>query len=166
MTTPTPQALLAAATSQIGTKEGPDNATKYGKWFGLDNVSWCAIFVSWCFGQVGGTKLLPMQYRTGFCGCPGAVKSFRERKAFIAPTKAQPGDVAFFDFNDDTIPDHTGIVESVNLKARTITCIEGNTSSGSKGSQANGDGVYRRTRPFSDILGVGKISWPALTSAL
>ena len=34
-----------------------------------------------------------------------------------------------------------------------MTAIEGNTSSGTAGSQANGDGVYRRKRKLSLVLG-------------
>jgi len=35
-----------------------------------------------------------------------------------------------------------------------LQVIEGNTSSGSKGSQSNGDGVYLRKRPYSLVMGV------------
>ena len=49
-----------------------------------------------------------------------------------------PGDIILYTFS------HTGIVESV--QGSTVTAIEGNTSAGSSGSQANGGGVFRRTR--------------------
>ncbi len=45
-------------------------------------------------------------------------------------------------------PGHTGIVEAVHSDG-TVTCIEGNTSPGSGGSQRDGGGVARRRRAKS-----------------
>ena len=42
------EGIIKAAESQVGYKEGRNNSNKYGKWFGWNNVSWCAIFVCWC----------------------------------------------------------------------------------------------------------------------
>lgn len=47
--------------------------------------------------------------------------------------------------------DHCGICESVS--GQYVTAIEGNTSNGNTGSQSNGDGVYRRKRKLSLVLG-------------
>lgn len=45
---------------------------------------------------------------------------------------------------------HCGAVFSVNVNTKhSITSGEGNTSPGEKGSQQNGQGMYRRTRPLS-----------------
>lgn len=69
------------------------------------------------------------------------------------------GDLAFFDFPDSTTRiQHVGVVES--FTDTTVTCIEGNTSPGSTGSQDNGGGVYRRTRPRTHVVGFGR---PAYT---
>ena len=57
-----------------------------------------------------------------------------------------------YDFpNTKVKTDHTGICESVS--GQYVTAIEGNTSSGASGSQANGDGVYRRKRNLSLVVG-------------
>ena len=35
---------------------GSNNYTKYGKWFGMNGVFWCAIFISWIFNKAFGKK--------------------------------------------------------------------------------------------------------------
>ena len=50
--------LIAIARKEIGYKEGANNDTKYGKAFGMNNVSWCCIFVWWCFQQAGLQDLI------------------------------------------------------------------------------------------------------------
>ena len=42
-----------------------------------------------------------------------------------------------------------------------MTAIEGNTSSGTAGSQANGDGVYRKKRAKSLVLGAYRPKYEA-----
>ena len=57
-----------------------------------------------------------------------------------------------FDWNDDGIADHIGLVVSPPESGSAFHTVEGNTSSGSAGSQSNGDGVYQRTRYVSDVI--------------
>ncbi|MPN28254.1 hypothetical protein SDC9_175695 [bioreactor metagenome] len=45
--------IVNVAQREIGYKEGYNKWTKYGEWYGLQNVSWCAMFVSWCANQAG-----------------------------------------------------------------------------------------------------------------
>ena len=67
-------------------------------------------------------------------------------------TGYRPGDVLIYDFPGTAYKtDHTGICESVS--GQYVTAIEGNTSNGNTGSQLNGDGVYRRKRKLSLVLG-------------
>ncbi len=44
---------LAEALKHVGKKERPANSnrTEFGRWFGVDGVPWCAIFVSYCFNE-------------------------------------------------------------------------------------------------------------------
>lgn len=46
---------LAIAVTQIGVHEEPwgSNRQKYGAWYGMNGVPWCAIFISYCFDQAG-----------------------------------------------------------------------------------------------------------------
>ena len=39
------------AKSKVGTIETPVNIQEFGKWYGMNGVPWCAIFVSWCFAK-------------------------------------------------------------------------------------------------------------------
>ena len=67
-------------------------------------------------------------------------------------TGYRPGDVLIYDFPGTAYKtDHCGICESVS--GQYVTAIEGNTSNGNTGSQSNGDGVYRRKRKLSLVLG-------------
>ncbi|WP_253285667.1 CHAP domain-containing protein [Oscillibacter sp. MSJ-31] len=64
----------------------------------------------------------------------------------------RPGDVLIYDLPGTAYKtDHCGICESVS--GQYVTAIEGNTSNGNTGSQSNGDGVYRRKRKMSLVLG-------------
>lgn len=156
MSTITPDMIIATARGEIGYKEKPGNNNKYGEWFGMNGVSWCAEFVSWVFAQNKASNLIPNTYnKNGYCGCAITVNFLRSKKLFIPAAQAMPGYLAFFDFNNDGVSDHTGIVVKVDLDKKLITCIEGNTGSGK--NQSDGDGVYERVRPFSEVLGIGKV---------
>jgi len=137
--TPTRTDVLDRARSQLGYREGAGNATKYGRWFGLLHAAWCAMFVSWCFAQEGGTAI------------GGRFASTRSHAAWFKSkgrwgTKPRSGAVAFFDFPGDGRPyiTHEGLVEGIHADGRVI-CIEGNTS----------DQVARRIRARSSIVGYG-----------
>ena len=45
--------IIGVAKTQLGYKEGYNNDTKYGTWYGLPNQPWCAMFISWCARQAG-----------------------------------------------------------------------------------------------------------------
>lgn len=146
--------VVDIAKSQLGYKEGSNNDTMYGKWFGLNNQPWCAIFVSWCFDQAGMTSKVAAQTKKGFASCDVGLKWFSKNNKLVPVGQAQPGDIVFFQFDTDAQPDHVGIVASNDGKS--MLCYEGNTSSGVKGSQSNGDGVYLRKRPYSLVMGVAR----------
>ena len=48
--------IVEVAKSQLGYREGKNNDTKYGTWYGMPNQPWCAMFVSWCARQAGIPK--------------------------------------------------------------------------------------------------------------
>ncbi len=73
--------VVDIAKSQIGYKEGPNNNTMYGKWFGLNNQPWCAIFVSWCFDQAGLVSKVAAQTKKGFASCDAGLKWFTKECA-------------------------------------------------------------------------------------
>ena len=98
--------IISVANAEIGNTETPpdSNKTKYGKWFGFDGVPWCGMFVSWCFAKAG-YPLGNIGFTKGFAGCQTAVAYFKKHNKIV--TEPQPGDIVFFDFNNDVRYDHT-----------------------------------------------------------
>lgn len=142
------QLIIDAANKEVGVSEFPENSnkTKYGKWFGLDGVAWCGIFVSWCYAQAG-KPLGNIGFAKGFAGCQSAVAHF---KATGEITKTPvPGDIVFFDWNGDGRYDHTGIFFEKNLDGETFKTIEGNTAIG---NDSNGGKVMRRYRGYKNCI--------------
>ena len=126
--------VLAAARGQLGVTESPkgSNRTPFGAWYGLDGYPWCMMFVQWCFDQAGQ----PLPHRTA--SCSNMLSWYQKHHPEQVVSAPKPRDIIIYNFG------HTGVVEAVG--SGTVTAIEGNTSPGSKGSQSNGGGVYRRTR--------------------
>jgi len=147
------QKIISVAEKEIGYTEQPPNTnkTKYGKWFGLDAVPWCGMFVSWCYAQAG-FPLVKIGFTKGFAGCQTAVAYFKRKEKIT--TDPQLGDIVFFDFNNDGRYDHTGIF--VCWESKTVfTTIEGNTSIF---NNANGGTVMKRNRvhiQYTSMLGAG-----------
>jgi hypothetical protein len=148
--------VIDVAALEVGYKEGANNNTKYGKWYGLNYNPWCAMFVSWCFTKAGLSEHVAASSKKGFASCDYGLKWFAKKGNLVPVGKARPGDLAFFQFDDDAQPDHVGIVIKNNKRLKRLVCIEGNTNSGIAGSQSNGDGVYERKRSYSLIMAVAR----------
>ena len=148
--------VIEIAKAEIGyTEEGKSNDTKYGKWYGLNNNPWCAMFVSWCFDKAGLSKKIAAQNPKGFASCAAGLKWFTKKNKIVPVGQAQSGDLVFFQFDKDAQADHVGICASNDGKG-FLMVYEGNTSSDSKGSQSNGDGVFLKKRSYSLIMGVAR----------
>lgn len=143
----TAERVLEIARGELGNKEDPagSNRTKYGKWFGMDGYAWCMMFVMWVFWKAGILHLLPT--KTASCG---ALMNAAKKSDQWVTKDYRPGDVVIYDFPGGEATDHTGIIEKVTLTG--VVAIEGNTSQA--GSQSNGGMVCRKTRPYSQIVGV------------
>jgi len=140
--------IIEIASKEVGTTEVPKNSnnTKYGKWFGLDGVAWCGMFVSWCYFQAG--KQLPkIGFTKGFAGCQTAVKYFLDNKKTTAFPEA--GDIVFFDWNGDNRYDHTGLFVKWIEQGVIFETIEGNTAIG---NDSNGGKVMIRRRQNKGVL--------------
>jgi len=149
--------VVEAAKAELGyTESGIDNNNKFGAWYGLNNQPWCAMFVSWCYNRAALSELVSAQTKKGFASCDAGFKWFTNRNKIVPVGQARAGDIAFFQFDTDAEPDHVGIVKWNNTTLKYLQVIEGNTSSGNKGSQANGDGVYLRKRPYSLVMGIAR----------
>lgn len=139
--------IINTAEKEIGVIETPKNSnkTKYGKWFGLDGVAWCGMFVSWVYANAG--KQLPnIGFSKGYAGCQTAVTFFK-KSGWITKNPVA-GDIVFFDWNADGRYDHTGIFVKA-IDKNTFETIEGNTS---LVNQSNGGQVMKRIRNYSTAL--------------
>lgn len=124
--------VIAVARSQIGYTERPTNRTKYGQWYGMDGVAWCAIFVSWAFAH-GGSQLPRMGGSKGFAYCPD-VENYARSTGTWKTSGAKRGDLILFSFGGKRA-DHVGIVQGVGGDGRILT-VEGNTNAA--GSRTGG----------------------------
>lgn len=132
--------FLNVARNEIGYKEGKNNATKYGDWYGMPNQPWCAMFVSWCANQVGILNTKVPKY----AGAGTGYNWYKKRNLITTEPKA--GYIGFLKPTQaGKVSSHTFIVESVS--GNTITTIEGNLD----------DSVKRNTRKKTDkdLLGFG-----------
>ena len=73
--------VVEFAYSQLKYKEGPNNDTPYGKWYGLNNNPWCAMFVSYCFFKAGEIKKVAASSKKGFASCEGSAAVWTEPDA-------------------------------------------------------------------------------------
>ena len=145
------EAALARAISQLGTKESPaeSNNQKYGSWYGMNGVPWCAIFTTWCYecGADDVGKDSPSFVKgSRYSYCPYVVSDARSGKCGLKTTDDPiPGDLVVYDWAWDTIYDHIGIFERWS-GGGNFDAIEGNTS---LNNNSNGGEVMRRTRSKS-----------------
>lgn len=137
--------ILTLARNEVGYIEQKDNLTKYGKWFGLDGLPWCAIFVSWVYHHAG-YPLPAVGFKKGFASCQLGYNYFKE-KGWIT-TDPIPGDIVLFDWNLDKRFNHTGIFQQW-IDPRTFETVEGNTSIK---NQSNGGSVMIRRRALKGVV--------------
>ena len=162
--------VLQVARGELGYSRWDDPAagTKYGRWmarvtrqawYGQSGVPYCNMFTSWVLSRAGVREPAPGH----FAYVPSTIKEYaRQGRKLGNPHNAAPGDLVCFDWDDDGLADHIGIVEANN--GEYLTCLEGNTSGSWQGSQSNGGGVYRRTRYWSSVIAILRPAYAATTT--
>ncbi len=143
-----PQKHLQIAQTYIGVKEATGHNDGEPVESFLRSVgrhkgdSWCAAYVSYCLtiANVNEPKIRS-----------GLARSFKAGKGMIRAVdvlrgtkKVLKGSIVGWE-KGETISGHIGFCLT-DWNKQYGTTIEGNTSSGQKGSQADGDGVYIRSR--------------------
>ena len=107
----------------LGYREGYNNDTKFGDWYGMPNQPWCAMFVSYCMAKAGVSQETVKK----FASCTAGWNWFKNRGETRSNSfKPQRGDIIFFDWNPENGDgiDHVGLVDRVeNNKVYTV---EGN----------------------------------------
>jgi len=124
--------IIGVALTQVGYKEGWNNYTKYGEWYGLPNSPWCGMFVSWCANQAG----IPTSVLAKYARSNPAGYGLTELSGYSY--RPQPGDLFFYRSYS-----HVGIVYYV--EGDYFYSLEGNTGS-------NSDSVCIRKRLITDYV--------------
>lgn len=126
--------IVTIALSQLGNVGGQP----YWSWYGFTSrVEWCACFVSWCANECGyiDAGVIP-----SFSLCSDGSDWFKARSQW-QERDYEPcaGDIIFFDWGGDGVPDHVGIVEKT--EGGTVYTVEGNS----------GDACRENSYPVGDV---------------
>lgn len=149
----TVQAMRKITRSQIGYKELGNNDTAFSRWFGMNYVPWCAIFISWCAFKAGCSKIIPKHAYT-----PAGADWFKGKGQWHSNPKA--GDLHYVYNSSMGRISHIELVEKV-FSDGSFNVIGGNTSN--TGSRS-GDGVYRlKRRSVNSGSGFGRPKYRAYT---
>ncbi len=149
--TPTPpasggdfrQRALSAAEGELGRW----NMYRYLNGDGPE--AWCNDFVSWAYQQAG-KQIGP---RGWYRYVPYMQQDLKASGQWLSKwANPSPGDIVCFDWNNNGVPDHTGIVEKVNADG-TITTIEGNVD----GTNSWNGSLKRVVRSRGTISGFGHL---------
>lgn len=153
------EAALKRAIGQLGLTEDPtdSNETPFGKWYGEDEVPWCAIFATWAY-EHGAADLgkpcpsfWPISDGAGssdrYDYVPYIVADARGGRFGLSVTSSpRPGDMVCYDWNWNGEYDHVGLFEAWESGTSKFSAIEGNTS---LDNNSNGGEVMRRSRAVS-----------------
>lgn len=105
-------------------------------------LAWCAAYVS-----AVGIKAKATDIIVRHSYCPTMVNTYKNKKQYTSNKSysPSPGDIIFFDWNKNNVPDHVGMV--VSCDGNTVKTIEGNKD----------DAVSERTlsKGWSLLLGYG-----------
>jgi hypothetical protein len=139
---------IELAAAEVGYVEGLNNLNKFAPVAGhANNQPWCNTFISAIFIQAGIREAIPIT-----ASCAATLAWGIKNKRMIQVDKAKKGDLLIFDFTKSGQAQHIGLaIKNFDAKTQTIKTIEGNT--GEK-SQANGEGVYVKTRSKDFIKAV------------
>jgi hypothetical protein len=144
--------------AQVGTTESPAGSNRgplVSRWerdFHMDGQPWCGAFVGYGLRHVAG-----VQVPDGVVYTPNIIGYARAKtggfEGWYSWSRRKPGDLILFKWPGvSSAPcDHVGILDEDGNHT-----IEGNTSSGSSGSQNNGGGVYRRARGNGNVVGCAR----------
>lgn len=148
----TAQDFIDLCQTQVGIGETPpwSNHVPYWDEIGMSNFQgqpWCGAFLTAMARRLGIGDQLNYVY------CPTGRNSFKNRgKLSDVPIIGAP---TFFEWEHDSLVDHTGLVTGINGDG-TINTIEGNTHRAGEGN----DMVEVRVRSLTLCRGFGVIDWP------
>jgi CHAP domain len=137
----TPQDVINLAMSQVGSAETGVNYVKYWDLIGrhdLQGNPWCAAFVTWLM-RAAGVPFPTIDTPGGFIYCPNALDYGRAHGELVSAPR--PGDIVLYDWEHDSISDHTGVIVSLPSFG-IMTTVEGNVD----------NRVQLQSRNFSQVI--------------
>jgi Putative peptidoglycan binding domain/CHAP domain len=153
---------LAWMLERLGMTENPadSNRCPITAEFGLIGP-WCMMTVSLAFKH-GASLILGDQTPTpwgfwsgrGFAYVPAFEAWAKTRGYWRGKATPAAGDVACYDWNGDSVPDHVGIVKRY-LGGGQFDAAEGNTAIG---NDSNGGELMLRRRYMTDVVGFARIT--------
>lgn len=167
-----PTTLLAFWRTQLGYSENPrgSNRTKYGAWYGMNGVAWCAIGDSY-MSYFSGNPLPAIRTSKGYSYVPDLQNYARDTGQWKPKSSGytpKPGDRVLFSFGGERV-DHVATLNAYLGNGRHNT-FEGNTNAA--GSRTGGS-VLEKIRTSNivgyvavDYIGGGGIDFAALRRLL
>lgn len=125
------------------------NDVFYGRKVSGSAFPWCAAFTSVVYRTVGLRPNVDFPWSAGVAAC---FAWYRRKGRIVNKRRLREGDQVRYTFS------HTGIFSHYDRRGNAVVW-EGNTSGNSRGSQRDGGGVHKRTRPLSLIQYGGRPSW-------
>lgn len=129
--------IVGVALTQVGYREGSNNDTKYGDWYGLPNQPWCAMFISWCARQAN----IPTSILKNSAGASPKANYFNIPYYSGSTYTPKSGDLFF-----TTSFSHVGLVYYV--EGDYFYTIEGNSNNS---GSSEGIGVFSLRRKISNF---------------
>lgn len=112
------------------------------------HIPWCCSFVWDIFRMEGASKLFFGGKKTAYV--PAVETYARKMKRTVSKDEGELGDVVIFDFTGSGAAQHIGFIVAKKADGSYIT-VEGNTSPGMGGSQADGMCVAVKNRTQKQI---------------
>lgn len=105
------------AKREIGYVEGANNKNKYGEYYGINNVEWCAQFLYYCFSESGHKSAYPYSAYVPYVWEWYKARGLTHTKASGYVPKEN--DIVFFGNLS-----HIGI--AISCSGGLVSCVEGN----------------------------------------
>lgn len=151
--------VISRADSWVGHTEKYNNRTRFNdKFYGRPvngaAYPWCAAFTSVICEESGMRRNIDYPHTAGVAVARNwAIQHGR----WVAPSQIRKGDLVVFTFS------HIAFARA-DAAGGAVKTIEGNTSAGTGGSQRDGGGVHRRTRPLSLVRGGIRLNYTSATT--
>ena len=157
-----PSQLVEVALEEVGYTNTPNRDNKYGKWYGLNNNPYSAMFISWCFAKIGASEVVEVSSKKGFASCNISYEHFSKNSEPCKWWAIKSGDLVYYDFEGQGRATHMGVVVKVRRKFGFpvgFEAVEADTTSDQASSDSSGlrTGVYKRTRVFGVELGFFRV---------